>query len=79
MNNANRDSIQVTLSQDEALVLFEWLASLEQKPNEPPDEAEQRVIWRLEGQLESLLTVVVAADYRERVLLAKKAVLNEGQ
>lgn len=77
MGTVNKDSIQVTLSRQEALVLFEWLASLDEKATVPLDEAEQRVVWRVEGQLESLLTEVVEADYRDRVLLAKKAVLND--
>jgi hypothetical protein len=73
------DSIQVALPRHEALVLFEWLASLGEKPSASLDEAEQRVVWHLEGQLESLLTEVVLADYKERVLIAKKAILNDDQ
>jgi hypothetical protein len=77
--NDTKDSIQVTLARHEALVLFEWLASLDEKSGVPLDEAEQKVVWHLEGQLETLLTEVVAADYKDRVLIAKKAVLGEGQ
>jgi hypothetical protein len=60
-------------------VLFEWLASLDETAKVPLDEAEQRVIWHLEGQLESLLPEVVAADYHEKVRIAKNAVLGRGQ
>lgn len=73
------DMIQIALPRQEALVLFEWLASLAEKPNASLDEAEQRVVWHLEGQLESLLTEVVLADYKERVLIAKNSILNDGQ
>lgn len=72
-----KDRIQVTLPRCEALVLFEWLASLDAGEEKMPlDAAEQQVVWRLEGQLESLLTEIVAADYQERVVAAKQQVLN---
>ena len=73
------DSIQVTLTRHEALILFEWLASLDARLAVPLDNAEQTVVWRLEGQLESLLTEVIAPDYQERVLAAKNIVLGRNQ
>ena len=79
MRILNKELIQIALAQHEALVLFEWLASLDEKSKLPLDEAEQKVIWRLEGQLESMLPEIVAADYRERVLSAKQTVLTDNQ
>jgi hypothetical protein len=72
----SQQSIQVTLTRDEALVLFEWLASLDEKQTFHLEEAEQKVVWRIEGQLESLLTEVLAPDYREQLRIAKRNVLN---
>jgi hypothetical protein len=71
MNNV---SVIVNLSRDEALVLFDWLSS-DRERNIPPDGAEQKVLWRLEGQLESCLIEIVQADYHEKVTAAKTRLL----
>jgi hypothetical protein len=72
------DSVQICLSWSEALVLFEWLALIEDTAAlRAPDAAEQQVLWRLQGQLETLLTDVVAPDYQDRVARAKRSVLGQ--
>jgi hypothetical protein len=45
------DDILITLSQDQALVLFDWLArtGTRDQPAEFEDQAEQRVLWDLEA------------------------------
>ena len=66
------DDISLVLKHDEALVFFEWLSLLEEKnKSEMFDEAEQKVIWKIEGQLESQLPDVVMDDYNARVVAAK--------
>ena len=71
------EPVQIRLSQSEALVLFEWLAKLDENGGDSTtDEAEQQVLWNVEGQLESILTEVIAEDYRERVTDAKKTILG---
>jgi hypothetical protein len=71
------DSIQVSFTRKEALVLFSYLVSLGEKGLVPVDEAERKVIWRLEGQLESNLIEVIQPDYKEKVLTAKTDIMND--
>ncbi|WP_454041875.1 hypothetical protein [Cellulosimicrobium sp. Marseille-Q8652] len=62
----------ITLSSDHALVLFELLARLNTDGQVPfADQAEQRVLWDLEAQLESNLTAVVASNYHEQLTAAR--------
>lgn len=72
-----KETVQVTFTRSEALVLFEWLASLDTRA-EPLqiDAAEEQVLWRLEGQLESTLTEILSPDYQERLSAAKRDVLH---
>lgn len=55
--------VAVRLSQDEALILFDWLTRFNVSESEFDDQAEQRVLWNLEAQLETLVPVL-APDYR---------------
>jgi len=75
------DNTQVTivLDRSEALVLFEWIAANEQAKahREPNNSAEGRVIWRIEGQLESLLPEVFMPGYALLVEAARMDVLNK--
>lgn len=69
--------ITVDFTPNEALVLFEWIASLEQRtPESLLDNAEQKVLWTLEGKLESSLVEVFSSNYAELVLLAKRHVIE---
>lgn len=71
------ESVQIRLSPSEALVLFEWLVKLDEMEDDfSTDQAEQQVLWSLEGQLERTLKEVVAVDYQKRVTEAKKIVLG---
>jgi hypothetical protein len=64
-------SVTIELSGDEALVLFEWLAELE-TAKVAIGEAEQRVLWRIEGVLEKSLVEPLAKDYAELVEQARR-------
>ena len=72
--------VSLSLSSDAALVFFEWLASLQDRDHASSlwDDAEQLVLWNLEGQLESLLTAVVMPDYREQIATAKRNIMSDG-
>ncbi len=71
------DTVQITLPRWEALVLFEWLASIDPVDGRMPvDAAEQKVLWHVEGQLESALPEVVAPAYHELIAAAKQKVLG---
>ena len=73
----NTNTITLELYQVEALVLFEWLASLPENSTAPfCDESEQMVLWKLEGQLETLLPEVVEANYKELVAAAKLSITS---
>jgi hypothetical protein len=70
--------IVVRFSKPEALVLFEWLATLDSEPiplfKHP---SEERVVRKMEGQLESKLAEPLAPDYAELVADARRIVDRE--
>lgn len=62
----DEDKIPLKLTRAEALVLFDWLARLDDSsPSRFDHSAEEKVFWRLEGQLESVLTEPFAQNYKE--------------
>ena len=70
--------IELTVS--EALVLFEYISRChEQKSLVFEDQAEQRVMWNLEGILESALAEPFRPDYDELLEVARAAVRDEDQ
>lgn len=72
-------TVNICLSETQALVLFEWLASLDDSSSAPSsDSAERSVLWTVEGQLEKQLTAVVASGYQEQVAKARESVLVGG-
>ncbi len=67
--------VSIELSEDEVLVLFEWLHRINENPQvEFEDQAEQRAAWDLEAALESANPAVFAGDYRRRLLAARERV-----
>lgn len=48
------------------------------KPLPIDDQAEQEVLWRVEGGLESVLVEPLRPDYREQVEAAKKRIRERG-
>ena len=68
-------AVLLTLSKAEALVLFEWLASLDESQMPPfAHPSEEKVLWKVEGQLESVLVEPFAPNYRELLTQARRAV-----
>lgn len=68
-------SIQVEFSDEEALVLFEWLshqAEVEELAFE--DQAEERVLWNLLAELERGLVPPLLPDYDARLARARATV-----
>ena len=60
--------MKLGLTQDEALVFFEWLSRVDEQDAFPvEDEAEQLVLWLLHGQLEKALVEPFRSDYRDLV------------
>lgn len=66
--------MKIELSEAEALVLFEWLARSDEEEKLSFDHpAEQKVLWRLEGQLENQVPVT-APNYGELVDEARRTI-----
>jgi hypothetical protein len=67
--------IQIELSDDEALILFERLAQLDDQNALPAqDHAEELVFWNVQGQLERRLVAPLKPNYKELVEEAKTRV-----
>lgn len=69
-------NVELRLTNAEALVLFEWLAAAHDANGLIVDEAEQRVLWDLESQLETKLVEPLMPHYTGLVNAAKRAVLG---
>jgi hypothetical protein len=68
-------TVHIEFSDDEALVLFEWLSRENESTTlEFDDQAEQRVLWDLLAQLEKTLTAPLSPDYKALLAKARAAV-----
>jgi predicted DNA-binding transcriptional regulator YafY len=73
------NEITLKLTKQEALVLFEWLAKLEAMGTTVfQHPSEEKVLWKLQGQLESTLQEPFAANYADIVAEARKTVESGG-
>lgn len=72
----NKDSVvNLTLSHDEALVFFEWLARLDEgETSHCYDSAEQHVMWILQAQLEKLLVEPFQENYHDVIESARRRI-----
>ncbi|MEM9989935.1 MAG: hypothetical protein AAF723_10495 [Pseudomonadota bacterium] len=71
---ASREEAEVVihLSQDEALVLFDWLADANGKDLPTyHDQSEKRVLWDLECILEKQIETLFSKDYHEKLAAAR--------
>lgn len=69
------ERVVIQLTQDEALVLFEWLDVLNQRDDISfVDQAEQRVLWDIQAALEGALVQPLAGDYIIQVAEARDRV-----
>ena len=60
------EELLITISQEEALVLFEWLSREDKAEGLTfTCSAEQKAVWRLEAKLEKLVPVFSAAYMQE--------------
>ena len=67
--------VLLKLSKAEALVLLEWLANLDSLQTSPfSHPAEEKVLWTVEGQLESILVEPFAPNYKELLSRARSIV-----
>lgn len=69
------ERVQIDLTGDEALVLFEWVTRLNKREDvEFEDQAEQRVLWDVEASLEATLVEPFSGDYDQQLAEARKRV-----
>lgn len=62
----------IKLTEDEVLVLFEWLHRSNQGASSVfENQAEQRAAWNLEAVLEAVNPALFSGDYVERVQMAR--------
>lgn len=74
---SNAGQIGIELSEDEALVLFDWLARFnERKDVDFADPAERRILWDIESSLESLLIQPFSEDYALLLAEARSRLVN---
>jgi hypothetical protein len=67
------ETVALNLTRQEALVLFDWLATKGAKV-ETNDNSEQIVLWKVEAQLEKALTEPFADDYSAILEKARRSV-----
>ena len=71
--------LNVTLTPDEALVLFEWLHRSEDLGGPDPVllPGEETALWALSARLERILAEPFAANYRELVDQARQRLAEQ--
>jgi hypothetical protein len=62
------------LSGDEALVLFDWLTNFNGGDHKFADQAEQRVLWDLEADLERHLVTPLSENYAAELAASRERV-----
>ncbi|TWU44725.1 hypothetical protein Poly51_59940 [Rubripirellula tenax] len=71
--------VTITLTDDEALVLFEFLARFTDTDLlGTEDQAEQRALWNLHCLLERQIVASFAPNYRELLVAARDALRDDG-
>ena len=74
------DKITLKLTKAESLVLCEWLARFDSVQTLAFDHpSEERVLWRLQGQLESTLKEPLLPNYKEIIDEARRCVEADSQ
>lgn len=71
------NAVTMTLPKAEALVLFEWIAGLDERGDQIDDDVAKKVLWVLEGQLESALVEPLQPNYLEVIAEARRKVLEK--
>ncbi len=72
------EEIVMKLKRKEALVFFEWLSSIDSlETSIIQHSAEEKVLWKLHGQLESALHEPFLPNYTQIIEEARKYVISE--
>lgn len=74
-----KDEIEIKLNKDEALVLFDFLSRFNKSDRNEifEDQAEQKTLWLLEGQLEKQLVEPFMPDYKDIINKARNKIRDE--
>ncbi|BCW60266.1 MULTISPECIES: hypothetical protein [Micrococcaceae] len=74
------EQVTIELDEDQALVLFDWLCHLNDgKAPVVTHQAEKRVLWDIQSDLESVLVAPFEANYTELLAQARYRVADAGQ
>lgn len=75
----DQQNINLIVTKDEALVLFEFLARFNQTdhPDIFEDQSEQKIFWILEGLLEKQLVEPFRPDYIDIIKEARNKIRDE--
>ena len=68
------DKTFVEFTEDETVVLLEWLFQFNQQNYNFSDQAEQRVLFDLEAILESVSTAVISENYKTALSIAREKI-----
>jgi len=75
------NKIILELSNEESLVLLNWLFRFNANANENTasfeDQAEERVLWDMEAVLEKIMSETLSSDYAELLSQARQKVRDE--
>ena len=78
--SVNKDQIlNLKITKDESLVLFDFLSRFNQSEHKEifEDQAEQKTLWIIEGQLEKQLAEPFTPDYKDIINEARKQIRDE--
>jgi len=71
--------IEIKVSKDEAIILFEVLTRFSEENNlQIEDEVETKVLWSLQAELEKVLVEPFQENYIEKLNNARNNVRNKG-
>lgn len=68
------EKIEIHLSKEDALVLFDWLVRFNDCGNATLDDVERQLLCNLEATFEKLLVEPFAENYNEILALAKERI-----
>ncbi|WP_459558490.1 hypothetical protein [Lacunimicrobium album] len=71
------NDVQISLTNDEALILFEWLSQFDAtRLATDADQVAKAVLSKIEGQIESTLVEILLPDYADRLAAARTRLLE---
>ena len=76
---SKNNMVLITFNEEEALVLFEWLHQLnkEKRYNLFHDQAEERILFDIEAELEMLLPIIFDTNYQEQLAIARNSIRDD--